>query len=146
MIEGVGALATGIGKLLELFKQKAYVYVEVSFNHVPPFCLKVVNNSSFEIEIESLEVTPDGFPSDGNGWHLNDSSVFQNKILKPGQKIKFYLDRENIGEAKKREFRVKYHTLVAGKKVPRKEQSCVHVFEHETNRVSVVATFGGHSG
>src|SRR5688500_11572506 len=121
MVEGAGAIAGGVGRLLELLKQKAYVYVEVSFNHEPPYCIKGGNASACEIQIDGLEVSPDGFPSEANGWQLNDSSLFQNKVLKPGQKIKCYLNRESIGNEMKREFRVTYHTLVAGKRIPRKE-------------------------
>ncbi|MGR9099477.1 MAG: hypothetical protein ACU826_02810 [Gammaproteobacteria bacterium] len=51
-----------IGRAFDIFKQKVYVYVEVSFNHDPPFCVVVKNRSNFEVLIDRLIVQPDGFP------------------------------------------------------------------------------------
>lgn len=132
---GVGIIGTMIGKMLEFFGQKVSVYIEISFNHDKPYRLIIKNRSGYDVLIDQLIVTPDGFPSKNNGWMLNDSKLFQNKKLQPGQKINVYFTHQDIGEIEKREFKVQYHTLIAGISVPRKEESCIHLFEKMENTV-----------
>lgn len=93
MIEYAGSILGVFGKLLEVFKQKAYVYVDVCFGAdvEAPYCLTVANHSSYDILLLGLDVIPDGFPDIDNGWQLNNSKLFKNKILKPHQKIRVFL-------------------------------------------------------
>jgi hypothetical protein len=136
-MEGFSGLGSVVGAVLEFFGQKVWIYVEVSFNNDPPYCLKVVNRSRYEVEINEVIADPDGFPETNNGWHLSESNLFKNKRLKPGQKIKFYLKRDQIGHPGQRKFAVKYNTILKGRAVPRKEQSCEHYFDLSQHGVSV---------
>ena len=142
-MEGLGFIGRAFGKVLELFGQKVYVFVEVSFNSGgdKPYCLTVVNNSKYEVEIEKLLVSPDGFPTSDNGWLLNESKLFHNQLLKPTQKIRFYLENKDILEMPEREFKVTYKTKVFGWLIPRTEESCLHTFNLETQKLRVCSTF-----
>ena len=61
MIEGAGGIIGLIGKLLEFFQQKAYVYVDVTFGDEKPYRLTVFNNSKFDIHLNEMNAAPDGF-------------------------------------------------------------------------------------
>lgn len=137
MIEQAGALLGLLGKLLEVFQQKAFVYVDVSFGDEVPYRLTVSNESPFDILLLNLHVSPDGFPDSDNGLQLNDSSLFKNKLLKPRQRIKLLLRNTDIGEHAKRAFKIEYCTLIKGKKVPRLQQSCEHEFVRADHTVPV---------
>jgi hypothetical protein len=131
MIESLGFLGRAFGKVLEFFGQKIYVFIEVSSNSGTdrPYCLIVKNNSKYEVVVEKLIVSPDGFPDSNNGWQLNESKLFQNQTLKPTQKIKLYLQGKDITGLQEREFKVVYKTRVLGKLIPREEESCKHTFD-----------------
>jgi hypothetical protein len=111
LIEHTGSILGVFGKLLEILKQKAYVYVDVCFGAdvEAPYRLTVANHSSYDILLLGLNVMPDGFPDIDNGWQLNNSKLFENKILKPHQKIRFVLRGQDIGEYATRRFKVNYH-------------------------------------
>lgn len=139
MIESLGFLGRALGKVLEFFGQKVFVFVEVSFNSGTdrPYCLIVKNNSNYEIVIDKLFVTPDGFPDSNIGWQLNESKLFQSQTLKPTQKIMLYLESKDITGLQEREFKVVYKTRVFGKLIPREEESCKHIFDLKKHMLCV---------
>jgi hypothetical protein len=135
-------LSSVVRWLFDVFGQKVFVFVEVSFNkgHGKPYCLKVVNLSKYEVLIEQLHVTPDGFPEDGNGWHLSESKIFQNKILKPSQSIKMYLETKDIDKQPDRSFHITYKTKLFKWFIPRKQESCKHSFNVKEQMISEVSS------
>jgi hypothetical protein len=139
MIESLGFLGRFFGKFLEFFGQKVFVFVEVSFNSGTdrPYCLIVKNNSKYEVVIDKLIVTPDGFPDSSNGWQFNESKLFQNQTLKPTQKIMLYLESKDITGDQEREFKVVYKTRFFGKLIPREEESCKHIFNLKKHMLRV---------
>jgi len=139
MIEGAGAIFGVLNKVLEFFQQKAFVYVDVALGVENPFCLTVVNKSTFDVLLKSLTSDPDGFPEIDNGYLLSQSDLFKNKLLKPGQKIRFYFKpKEKIG---KRIFSINYCTVIKKKEIPRYKQSCEYDFDSATYSLRVVSSF-----
>jgi hypothetical protein len=106
-----------------------------------PYALTVLNRSNYRIVLEALQADPDGFPELGNGWHLSDSKLFQQKLLQPGQRLRMYLTPRDIGEEKIRRFKVQYSTVLFGKKVPRAVQVADCEFPLQENTVSVQSTW-----
>ena len=139
-MEGISGILSFLSKLLEFFQQKAAVYVEVSFGLEKPYAITVVNQSRFDVLLNSLIVKPDGFPNVGNGWSINDAQLFRDKPLKPRQKIRLYLSSNEIGENGKREFILNYSTMAYGKKIPRYEQSCKYNFDRDSHSVRVASS------
>lgn len=142
----VAGLARVFGPLLSLFGQKLYVFVEVSMGQDKPYALTVINLSKYRVVLETLQADPDGFPELGNGWHLNDSKFFQDKLLKPGQRLRTYLTTQDIGEEKVRRFKVQYSTVLFGKKVPRALQVEDCELPLHDNTVSVQSTWPKRNG
>ena len=151
MFESLGFLGRSLGKVLEIFGQKVFVFVEVSFNSGTsrPYCLIVKNSSKYEVVIDKLIVTPDGFPNPNNGWQLNESEIFQKQTLKPTQKIMLYLENKDLIELHEREFKVIYKTKIFGKLIPREEETCKHIFDLKkqklclTNTINITSSYGG---
>jgi len=56
MVEHIGGLFGLLAKILDVFQQKAYVYVDVTFGAEVPYCLTVLNRSSFDILLGNLEI------------------------------------------------------------------------------------------
>jgi hypothetical protein len=138
MVEGAGALFGVLNKILEIFQQKAFVYVDVALGSEKTFCLTVVNKSTFDILLKKLTAEPDGFPDIKNGYLLSESDLFNNKLLKPGQKLKFFFKpKEKIG---KRVFSISYSTVIKNKEIPRYEQTCEYDFDSATYSLRVVAS------
>lgn len=130
-----------ISRMLEFFRQKAFVYIEVAFNTDKPYCVTVMNRSGFDILLHKLTVSPDGFPTLGNGWSLTAAGLFNNQRLKPGQRIRLFLSPENIGEGSVRNFTISYSTYLTEKfLVKRYEQSCRHEFDVSKQTIHVVAS------
>ncbi|SHG39252.1 hypothetical protein SAMN02745206_03773 [Desulfacinum infernum DSM 9756] len=140
MVEQVSGLFGILARILDVFQQKAYVYVDVTFGADVPYCLTVLNRSSFDILLLHLLAIPDGFPTTDNGWRLNQGSLFKNKILKPGQKIRVLLRHQDIGELTHRKFKIEYCTLLRGRQIPRLQQTCEHEFISTDHTVTVVAS------
>lgn len=115
----LAGLTRVIGPLLSLLGQKLYVFVEVSMGQEKPYALTILNRSGYQIVLENLQVDPDGFPKNGNGWHISDSKLFQSKVLQPGQRIRMFLSTKDVGEEKVRHFKARYSTQILGWKVPR---------------------------
>ena len=137
----LAGLARAFGPLLSLVGQKVYVFVEVSMGQDKPYALTVLNRSNYRIILEALQADPDGFPELGNGWHLSDSKLFQQKLLQPGQRLRMYLTPRDIGEEKIRRFKVQYSTVLFSKKVPRAVQVADCEFPLQENTVSVQSTW-----
>jgi hypothetical protein len=137
MIEHIGGLFGVLARVLDILQQKAYIYVDVTFGADVPYCLTVLNRSSFDILLVHLLATPDGFPTPDSGWQLNQSQLFKNKILKPGQRIRVQLRHQDIGEVAHRRFKIEYCTLLKGKRIPRLQQSCEHDFVRADHTVTV---------
>lgn len=136
-IPGANGLIAGI---LNIFKEKAYIYVEVCFGAPKPYALTVVNRSNFKLVIEHLIVTPDGFPNAENGWTLNVASLFKQKALAPGQKIRFLFRSIDIGDEPLRKFTVRYNTVLFGRTIRRPVQTTEYNFDDVSNRVRVSKT------
>jgi hypothetical protein len=137
----LAGLARVFGPLLSLFGQKLYVFVEVSFGQDKPYALTVLNRSNYRIVLESMQAAPDGFPEIGSGWSLNDSKLFQQKLLQPGQRLRMYLTSQDIGVEKTRRFKVQYSTVLFGKKIPRAVQVADCEFPLIENTVRVRSTW-----
>ena len=123
--------------LLDLFRQKIFVFVEVSGGLEKPFALTVVNRSRFEVSLESLNVDPDGFPDDANGLILSQSCFLKNQLLLPGQRIRFFLSSSDVGAQTKRRFRAQYSTLLWRWKVPRSVQVADAKFDLDAQMLRV---------
>lgn len=141
-----GGAALGIagkllGPLLELFQQKAFVFVDVSFGEEKPYRLTVVNQSRYDVHLNELRAEPDGFRMQSTGWDVLKGDLFRNKVLKPGQRICLNFSPQDLGADGKKHFTVRYATLIRGKKVPRYEQSCDFLFDRDTYTVQVSRAF-----
>ena len=140
-MEGIGGFSSLLSKLLEIFKQKAYVFIEVNAHTEKPYVLTVMNRSGFDVLLNSIKVEPDGFPAEDNGWLLNKSRLFKNKRLKPGQRIRLFITAKELGKYEKRRFIINYSTYITENKlVPRLEQLCEHEFTPMEQTLSVVAS------
>ena len=139
-MEGLSGIVGAVSRLLELFQQKAVVFVDVCFGDDKPYTLTVSNRSRFDICLEELVATPDGFPFIENGWCIKDGSLFRNKRLKPGQKIRIRLSAKDIGTQTHRTFSITYSTYLGKLKVARLVQRCEHEFEQSSQTIGVRAT------
>jgi hypothetical protein len=122
--------------VLALFRQKVFVFVEVTANTDKPYMLTVKNKSGFEVLIDHLKVCPDGFPHPRGGFNLGTSGLFSDKKLQPGERIRLALSLQDVGDEPTRRFIVYYKTLILGYRVPRKERSYEHTFEKEKHSLT----------
>ncbi len=85
-----------IDPLLKIPAQKIFVSVEISRGKDVEHTLIIHNQSEFTvklIEIETVPKIPLGF---GNNLPIDNSKIFKNQILIPGQKITNLLDKKSI--------------------------------------------------
>lgn len=137
----IGGIAALFGRVLDLFRQKAFIYVEVSFGLPLPYALTVVNRSSFQLLVENLLVEPDGFPTEDNGWSLSRVSLFRGQLLEPGQRIRFFFATPDLGSNPLRKFSLTYETRVFGRRIPRSKQRCEYDFSGRSNIITVTSSF-----
>lgn len=136
----IGGLIGLVGRSLDLIKQKIYVYIEVSFGAPKPYALTVINRSSFFVEVQSLDVEPDGFPDEGNGWHLSGAGLFKGQRLAPGQRIRFLFEAPQLGDNTLRQFSARYCSYLFGRRIPRSIQTTVYRFDARSHTVPVMAS------
>lgn len=120
-----------LGRLLEVFQQKAFIFVEVNAGKDPPLCLTVLNRSRFDVRVEDVTVRPDNiYFEDKRGnkstFMYAARGLFKNQILKPGQRINLFFKSDQIKYFSEYTFKLRYSTLFRNLKIPMLLQECTY--------------------
>ncbi len=82
--------------LATLLGQQVFVLVKVERSETTKYTLKIKNSSKYSIEIVKLIANPPVLLKKRSWTSFNDSKLFQNKLLPPGESIDFVFYPSNI--------------------------------------------------
>ncbi|WP_416763114.1 hypothetical protein ACNI65_11400 [Roseateles sp. So40a] len=138
----LGVCAKVIAFLLDLFRSQLEVYVDLKLFAAQPYEIVLINRSQHRVKIDRLQVVPDGFPSEANGWLISDRPFFKGRRLVTGQSVKILLKGADLGETTLRTFIVEYTTFFFGWEIARKKRLAECDFDITGMTISVSATLG----
>lgn len=119
-----------IDPLLKIAAQKIFVSVEIKRGQEIEHTLVIHNQSEFTVQLIEIETAPRIPLGFGNNLPIDDSKIFKNQTLIPGQRIENLLDKESIKEKRTdHKITVKYKTFFAEKIPPQpvqKSNTCIY--------------------